>query len=117
MRAYDYTLDRVGNRTRTVERYTQGEVRTIEREHEYDALYRLTAAVEVYEGPPGEVISSAYSYDAVGNRLEMTTNRPEKGGPPPEPPVTTEYKYNEANWLVGESANGVSASYNLTPAH
>jgi len=93
LRSYVYTLDKVGNRVQTVEQYTQGQVQTIVRDYEYDALYRLTSAVEEYDSPQAEVITSTYAYDAAGNRLEMTTNRPQQGGPPPSP-QTTAYAYN-----------------------
>ena len=41
-----YELDKVGNRLQTIEQYTQGQIRTIVRDYEYDDLYRLTRAVE-----------------------------------------------------------------------
>jgi RHS repeat-associated protein len=57
------------------------------------------------------VIETSYGYDPAGNRLNMTTNRPEQG--PPGAPVTTVYSYNEANWLLaaGNQQSAVSYSY------
>jgi RHS repeat-associated protein len=109
LRAYTYELDKVGNRLQTVEQYTQGQIRAIVRDYEYDDLYRLTRAVEQYDGPPPEVIETSYSYDLAGNRLNMTTNRPEQG--PPGAPVTTVYSYNEANWLLTETTNNKTTTY------
>lgn len=110
LRTYDYTLDNVGNKLHMVEEYTDGQVRSITRDYEYDDLYRLTSATEAYEGPPASTIESGYTYDNVGNRLTKTTNRPETGNHPGAP-VTTSYDYNDANWLLSETTDGDVTSY------
>ncbi|HIE37489.1 MAG TPA: RHS repeat protein, partial [Anaerolineae bacterium] len=60
---FEYTLDGVGNRIRTVETIL-GQMVAID--YEYDGLYRLTGA----HHSTGEVFR--YDYDPVGNRLVMT---------------------------------------------
>jgi RHS repeat-associated protein len=84
-----YTLDNAGNRlTRTqgsdAETYT------------YDDLYRLTG-VQYVQGD-----CQAYTYDAVGNRLSLTT-RAKVSGPCDGAPNTTTYTFDDADRLVSES--------------
>jgi RHS repeat-associated protein len=99
--SFDYTLDRVGNRVRTIERATRGQVITWDKTYEYDPLYRLTEAVFTPDYNPAQVYTSAFAYDAVGNRTSMTTNISDAPNTPPAPaPVTTEYTYNDANQML-----------------
>lgn len=101
--AYDYTLDAVGNRLQTLQRYTDGQIRTITTIYQYNARYELLEAVEEYEGPPANIITTSYTYDPVGNRLSMTTNRDQATA------VTTLYTYDAASHLL--SAGDVTYTY------
>ncbi len=87
--AYTYTLDAVGNRTRTVE---QRDSKTITRDYAYDDLYRLTAA----RTDSGEDMQ--YVYDPVGNRTRKH-GTPEPVGQPAAPEDTV-YTYNELNSML-----------------
>ena len=62
---FEYELGPVGNRTRVTE--GDGTVRSFA----YDALYRLTG--ETVTEPTAAVTERTYAYDAVGNRLSLTT--------------------------------------------
>jgi RHS repeat-associated protein len=102
VRSYDYTLDGVGNRVRTVEQYADAQTRTIVRTYLYNERYELVRAVEVYEGQ--EDVTTHYTYDPVGNRLSMTTNRDNRALP-----EVTHYAYDAANHLI--SAGDVTYTY------
>jgi RHS repeat-associated protein len=112
--SFDYTLDSVGNRIRTVEKVTRGQIITWDEVYAYDALYRLVSAVETPDYNPAQPYISQFTYDAVGNRLSMTTNIQDAPNTPPLPaPATTNYTYNEANQMLtagaaqfGYDANG-----------
>lgn len=99
--SFDYTLDRVGNRTRTIERMTRGQVITWDKRYTYDQLYRLTRSVFTPDYNPAQPLTSEFSYNAVGNRRAMTTNIQDKPNTPPiSPPVTTQYTYDAANQML-----------------
>lgn len=99
--SFEYTLDKVGNRTRTVQQETRGQVITWTKNYAYDKLYRLTKSVETTSFKPYQTLTSAFTYDAVGNRLSMTTNIADKPNTPALPnAVTTKYEYNAANQLL-----------------
>ena len=98
----------MGNRLQTIEEYTSGQVRTIVKNYQYNARYELIQAVEEYEGPPPFEVTTSYSYDPVGNRLSMTTNR--DVGPGPQPlPQTTRYTFDAANRML--TAGDVTFTY------
>lgn len=101
--SYDYTLDAVGNRLRTIEEYTSGQVRTITTTYEYNARYEVLQAVEEYEGPPPYTVLTSYTYDPVGNRLSIVTDRDLKE------PETRLYTYDAANHML--FAGDVTYSY------
>jgi RHS repeat-associated protein len=110
--SFDYTRDRVGNIQRTVERVTRGQVVTWDKRYTYDALYRLTNAVFTPDTQPYQVLTSAYSYDPVGNRLSQTTNIADAPNTPALPaPVTTKYSYNAANALLTASSPAGTTAY------
>ncbi len=110
--SFDYTRDNVGNITRTVERVTRGQVVTWDKRYTYDALNRLTDAVFTPDTNPYQVLTSAYTYDPVGNRLAQTTNIADSPNTPALPaPVTTTYTYNAANALLGASSSKGSTGY------
>jgi RHS repeat-associated protein len=99
--SFEYTLDKVGNRTRTVERGTRGQVVTWTKDYTYDKLYRLLQSVETPSAKPYQTLTSAFTYDAVGNRLSMKTNIADKPNTPALPPATTtKYTYNAGNQLI-----------------
>jgi RHS repeat-associated protein len=90
---YTYTLDKVGNRTQTVE---QRGPETVTRNYSYDDLYRLTRA----QTNTGQ--DMRYVYDPVGNRLQKA------GVPEPvipsavegSQPEDTAYTYNNLNSML-----------------
>lgn len=96
--SYDYTLDAVGNRLQTVERYTSGQMRSIVKNYQYNARYELTQAVEAYDGPPAYTVTTAYTYDPAGNRLKMVSDR--QLGPSLPQPQVVDYTYDAANHLL-----------------
>ncbi|MBN1873331.1 MAG: RHS repeat protein, partial [Anaerolineae bacterium] len=95
--SYEYTLDAVGNRLRTIEAYTSGQVRKITTTYTYNVRYEVLQTIENYEGPPSYTVNTSYTYDPVGNRLTMTTDR--DTGPKPKP-YTTAYIYDAANRML-----------------
>jgi RHS repeat-associated protein len=108
--SFDYTLDRVGNRTRTIERMTRGQVITWDKRYTYDPLYRLTSSVFTPDYNPAQPLTSTFSYDPVGNRRAMTTNIQDRPNTPPlRPPVTTQYTYDAANQM--RTAGATSYTY------
>ncbi|MFP4394542.1 MAG: RHS repeat-associated core domain-containing protein, partial [Anaerolineales bacterium] len=102
--AYQYAMDKVGNRTRVVETRApfDGNGDPVELVHiyEYDALDRLISAGT--GAPPSD---TDYAFDPVGNRLSKTGTVlvPDPGMPElpvaPEPEQTA-YTYNAANQLT-----------------
>jgi RHS repeat-associated protein len=108
--SFDYTLDKVGNRVRTVENVTRGQLVTWTKDYTYDNLYRLLKAVETPNVESYQVLTSVFTYDAVGNRLSMTTNIADKFNTPALPSVvTTNYTYNQANEML--TAGAVNFTY------
>ena len=105
--SFEYTLDGVGNRVRTVEKATRGQAITWTKDYTYDKLYRLTKSVEMPNAKPYQTLTSSFIYDAVGNRLSMKTNIADKPNTPALPPVsTTNYIYNDANQLASFTTTG-----------
>lgn len=102
--AYQYVLDAVGNRIQVTEQYTAGQLRTNVKIYTYNARYELLESLEEYEGPPSYTVTTSYTYDPVGNRTSMTTDRDSKQGA-----VTTIYTYDEANRML--SANDITFTY------
>ena len=99
--SFTYTLDKVGNRRRTVEQMTRGQAVTWTKDYEYDAIYRLRKAVETPNKRPYQVLTSEFEYDPVGNRLQQITNIADKPNTPALPAaVTTKYSYDRANRLL-----------------
>lgn len=87
---YTYTLDKVGNRTQTVEqRGPEAVIRT----YEYDDLYRLTRA----QTNTGQ--DMRYIYDPVGNRLQKV-GLPEATPQKPAVPEDTTYTFNDLNAML-----------------
>ncbi|MFC5985311.1 hypothetical protein ACFPXP_02395, partial [Marinicrinis lubricantis] len=73
-----YTYDPVGNRTKMI-RYedaddedADGEERIIT-DYAYDAINQLVQVQTQNGSDPSSLVSSLYSYDAVGNRLSKTS--------------------------------------------
>jgi len=113
--AYRYMLDAVGNRIQTAEARAPfdglGANVVLTHTYEYDALDRLVRAVTV--DPASD---TAYTFDAVGNRLSKvgTVLAPDPGVPqlPVAPrPEVVDYTYNEANQLT--TVSGQSSAVNL----
>jgi RHS repeat-associated protein len=102
--AYHYMLDAVGNRVQVAEERAPfdglGANVVLTHTYEYDALDRLVRAAT--DDPATD---TAYTFDAVGNRLSKTGTvlAPDPGVPElpvsPRPEATT-YAYNEANQLT-----------------
>jgi RHS repeat-associated protein len=102
--AYQYAMDKVGNRTQVVETRApfdgNGDPVELVHAYEYDALDRLTSAGT--DAPPSD---TDYAFDPVGNRLSKTGTvlAPDPGVPElpvaPEPEATS-YTYNAANQLT-----------------
>lgn len=110
--AYAYTLDRMGNRTGVRETRAafdgSDQLATIERGYGYDQLDRLTRASDNLGS------DTAYSFDAVGNRLERSgaALTPDAGllALPVRPaPVAERSTYNAANQLT--QSGGVTLTY------
>lgn len=108
--SFEYTLDKVGNRTRTVEKDTRGQIVTWTKNYTYDKLYRLIKDVETPDFKPPQVLTSLFTYDPVGNRLSMTTNIADKPNTPALPSAsTTNYTYDKANEML--TAGAVKFTY------
>ncbi|MGH7787861.1 MAG: RHS repeat-associated core domain-containing protein [Candidatus Binatia bacterium] len=115
---YDYTLGPIGNRLVAVESGPATTGRTVS--YTYDALYRLTG--ESIDGPGvADDQATTYVYDAVGNRLEKTTEAGLET-------VTVSYSYDNNDRLVSETSavamaqalpgqgpRHVAAAYALSP--
>lgn len=115
--SFEYTLDKVGNRRRSVEQLTRGQVVTWTKEYEYDRIYRLRKATETPDRKPFQVLTSEFDYDEVGNRTRQTTNIADKPNTPALPgPKTTEYGYDRANRLhkAGDTIYRYDANGNRT---
>jgi RHS repeat-associated protein len=91
--SFDYTLDKVGNRTQ-IDTYMNGSTLGIT-EFGYDDLYRLTSVN--YPDDPG-IDDQTYQYDAVGNRDKMSQNG-----------AWTTYLYDDADRIT-RSCPGTSCS-------
>lgn len=110
--SFDYTLDKVGNITQTVEKVTRGQVLTWTKDYTYDELYRLKKSVFTPDLNPYQVLTSDFTYDPVGNRLSMTTNIADQPNTPAlDPPVTTNYVYNNANQLLNTTSPLTSTQF------
>ena len=95
---FNYTLDEVGNRTRTAGSYAWRQPTDLNYDYQYDPLYRLTRSDDSQGG------FTTYQYDAVGNRLQLATND--------DPTLTRDitltiidYSYNGANQLLSHTAD------------
>lgn len=94
--SYEYTLDKVGNRTQ-IDEFQNGESRTLK--YTYDNLYRLTKEVIDAAGTQND-LTQEYSYDEVGNRQwkkEIANGST----------VQTNYTYDNNDRLLNEKVNGV----------
>jgi RHS repeat-associated protein len=115
--SFEYTLDKVGRRRRTVEQFTRGQAVTWTKDYEYDPIYRLRKAVETPDKRPYQSLTSEFDYDAVGNRIRQITNVADKPNTPALPGAkTTEYGYDRANRLLraGETVYGYDNNGNRT---
>lgn len=98
---YDFTLDKIGNRTQMVE--TRLDTNSVTYDYQYDNTYQLTNVTST----SGQDLD--YAYDPVGNRKTMV------GLPEPTPEVTTTesvsvtYEYDDLNSLL--RAGDASFSY------
>ncbi|MBI3241766.1 MAG: N-acetylmuramoyl-L-alanine amidase [Chloroflexi bacterium] len=90
---FAYTLDAVGNRTRTAAQYGSGQPSQVTTDYGYDPLYRLIHS----EDSQGHFTD--YTFDAVGNRLSQTTNFDPVTGLKNDV-LTTTYDYDAANELI-----------------
>jgi len=116
--AYEYGMDKVGNRVEVVETRApfdgSGDPVELVHTYTYDALDRLIGAAT--DEPPSE---TTYAFDTVGNRLRKsgTVLAPDPGVPElpvaPEPEQTA-YTYNAANQLteVDGSDSTTALDYN-----
>jgi RHS repeat-associated protein len=91
--AFIYTLDPVGDRIHIESTYGWRQPSQLSFEYSYDPLYRLVRSQD------NAGYFAAYQYDAVGNRVSMTTNR-DSALTQGTGTVTTTYAYNPANELV-----------------
>jgi len=99
--AFDFTLDKVGNRVRTIERQTRGQVVTWTKDYQYDPIYRLRKATQSADLKPYQTLFAEYGFDPVGNRRMQRTNIADKPNTPALPaPVTTLYQYDRANRML-----------------
>ncbi len=102
---FAYTLGPAGNRTKVEEyRYAEGTQpgaadRTVD--YKYDDLYRLTKEI-VTTAADGWQRTDTYTYDKVGNRLNLLRQTPE---------AQTEivYEYNQADQLIEETQTTLPA--------
>jgi RHS repeat-associated protein len=116
--AYQYALDKVGNRTQVIETRAafdgNGSTVSLVHTYGYDALDRLISAAT--DAPAS---ATGYSFDPVGNRLAKTGTVlvPDAGTPElpvaPEPEASA-YTYNAANQLMGisDERSETSLAYN-----
>lgn len=88
--SFRFTLDPVGNRVRAEEQYAWRVPRTLTYNYTYDKQYRLIRSED------NEGNFTAYSFDAVGNRLSCTTNIADKFSER----LKTEYSYGAHNRLI-----------------
>lgn len=99
-----YTYDAVGNVVQANDGYGQGsQERQVTRNFAYDALNRLVRYGETPDFQPADVVREQYTYDAVGNRLTLTTDRQIQGRPLGAP-RTINYSYDTANRLLSAGA-------------
>jgi len=93
--SYSYEMDKVGNRIHTDEYYRWRQPREMSHDYAYDPLYRLVQSRD------SEDRLTEYVYDAVGNRLNMSSNYDPLQTPTDrKDPYTVAYTYNEANQLL-----------------
>ncbi len=90
---FAYTLDAVGNRVRTAAMYGSGQPSQLTTDYQYDPLYRLIRSDD------SEGHFADYTFDAVGNRLSLTTNFDPVTGLENDV-LTTTYDYDAANELI-----------------
>jgi len=90
---FAYTLDAVGNRVRTAAVYGSGQPSQLTTDYQYDPLYRLIRSDD------SEGHFADYTFDAVGNRLSLTTNFDPVTGLENDV-LTTTYDYDAANELI-----------------
>lgn len=91
--AFTYTLDKVGNRLQTEAQYGSGKPSQLTTDYGYDPLYRLTHSGD------SEGHFADYTFDAVGNRLSLTSNYDPVSDQKTEA-LTTTYSYDAANELI-----------------
>ena len=94
--SYEYTLNDVGHRLKVEEH----DGRVVE--YEYDDLYRLTEeAITDSNDAVNDGRTINYTYDNVGNRLTKVDSS--EG--------TSTYVYNENDWLLESTTNGIITNY------
>ncbi len=93
--SFAYSLDDVGNRTRVEGYYRWRQPRALNHDYAYDPLYRLVSSSD------SEGRLTEYVYDAVGNRLSMTSNYdPLRTPTDVKDPYTVAYDYSPTNRLL-----------------
>ncbi len=93
--SFAYTMDAVDNRLQIDEYYRWRQPRQLSQDYGYDPLYRLVHSQD------SEGRFTDYGYDAVGNRLSLTSNYdPLRTPTDVKKPYTVASTYNEANQLL-----------------
>lgn len=99
-----YTLDRVGNRVRTDASHRWPSSVDVTTTYTYDKIYRLTRSADSV----GRFTD--YNFDAVGNRLKLTSNYDPYRTPADVAPYTVTSTYNAADQLT----RGVHSHFGTT---
>jgi RHS repeat-associated protein len=92
--SFAYTLDAVGNRVHVDEYYRWRQPHELSQDYTYDPLYRLARSQD------SEGRFTEYGYDAVGNRLSLTSNYDPLRTPTDVRPYSVASTYNAANQLL-----------------
>lgn len=111
---HDYNYDAVDNVIQVVDTFTSGQLVHVDKSYLYDGNGQLLTVDEVPDFQQGNLVHTEYTYDPVGNRLQMDTDRPEKNGPPNPPTRTIDYTYDDANRMLtsGDDAFAYDANGN-----
>jgi RHS repeat-associated protein len=98
---FEYLLDKVGNRKKTTEQVTRGQLITWKKIYTYDAIYRLTNSVETPNRKPYQKLTSNFTYDPVGNMLRRVSNIHDNPDTPSLPgPEAVDFTYEDANHML-----------------
>ena len=112
--AFEYSLDDVGQRTHMTAEYGWRNPPVVDTDYGYDSLRRLVRTEE--SAKHGDTVWADYTFDAAGNRLELSTND-DVFSPRPFDAKTQVYTYNDANQVLSivNDLQGVSGKKQKRP--